>query len=120
MPSAPDHAPQDRNTTGDPVFNGIWTLCGTPSLTLPLFQAENGMPIGMQLVAPRGADAHYCVSPSGSGSNRVDYLAGSTSDVLLSSVSFGLLKTCRSEATSILIRNHQCGYEIILNCHEAK
>jgi Asp-tRNA(Asn)/Glu-tRNA(Gln) amidotransferase A subunit family amidase len=57
MPSAPDHAPQDRNTTGDPVFNGIWTLCGTPSLTLPLFQAENGMPIGMQLVAPRGADA---------------------------------------------------------------
>ncbi len=57
MPSAPDHAPKDRNTTGDPVFNGIWTLCGTPSLTLPLFQAENGMPIGMQLVAPRGADA---------------------------------------------------------------
>ena len=57
MPSAPDHAPQDRNTTGDPVFNGIWTLCGTPSLTLPLFQAENAMPIGMQLVAPRGADA---------------------------------------------------------------
>ena len=41
MPSAPDHAPRDRNTTGDPVFNGIWTLCGTPSLTLPLFQAEN-------------------------------------------------------------------------------
>ena len=57
MPSAPDHAPQDHNTTGDPVFNGIWTLCGTPSLTLPLFQAENAMPIGMQLVAPRGADA---------------------------------------------------------------
>ena len=57
MPSAPDHAPQDRNTTGDPVFNGIWTLCGTPSLTLPLFQAENDMPIGVQLVAPRGADA---------------------------------------------------------------
>ncbi len=56
MPAAPDHAPQ-RNTTGDPVFNGIWTLCGTPSLTLPLFQAENDMPIGMQLVAPRGADA---------------------------------------------------------------
>ena len=57
MPAAPDHAPQDRNITGDPVFNGIWTLCGTPSLTLPLFQAENDMPIGMQLVAPRGADA---------------------------------------------------------------
>ena len=57
MPAAPDHAPQDRNITGDPIFNGIWTLCGTPSLTLPLFQAENGMPIGMQLVAPRGADA---------------------------------------------------------------
>ncbi len=57
MPSAPDHAPQDHNITGDPVFNGIWTLCGTPSLTLPLFRAENDMPIGMQLVAPRGADA---------------------------------------------------------------
>jgi Asp-tRNA(Asn)/Glu-tRNA(Gln) amidotransferase A subunit family amidase len=57
MLSAPDHAPENRNTTGDPIFNGIWTLCGTPSLTLPLFQAKNGMPIGVQLVAPRGADA---------------------------------------------------------------
>lgn len=57
MPSAPDHAPRDRSTTGDPIFNGIWTLCGTPALTLPLFQAENQMPLGVQLVAPQGADA---------------------------------------------------------------
>lgn len=55
-PSAPGEAP-DIATTGDPVFCTIWTLCGTPSLNLPLFQGPNGLPLGAQLVGPRGDDA---------------------------------------------------------------
>ncbi len=44
-------------TTGDPVFNGLWTLCGSPAITLPLFSTEEGMPMGVQLVGRRGDDA---------------------------------------------------------------
>jgi Asp-tRNA(Asn)/Glu-tRNA(Gln) amidotransferase A subunit family amidase len=39
------------------LFNAIWTLCGTPVITLPVFEAENGLPMGIQLVGPRGGDA---------------------------------------------------------------
>lgn len=40
----------DSGITGDPVFCTIWTLCGLPSVTLPLLVGENGLPIGVQLV----------------------------------------------------------------------
>lgn len=56
-PAAPGPAPRDLSTTGDPVFNGLWTFCGTPSVTLPLLTAQNGLPMGVQLVGPRGEDA---------------------------------------------------------------
>ncbi|MDF1609828.1 amidase [Hoeflea sp. YIM 152468] len=56
-PAAPGSAPKGLESTGDPVFNGIWTLCGTPAITLPLFADEDGMPMGVQLVGPRGGDA---------------------------------------------------------------
>ncbi|MEX0923413.1 MAG: amidase [Rhodovibrionaceae bacterium] len=46
-----------RETTGDGIFNGLWTLCGTPAVTLPLFEAEDGLPMGLQLVGRRGDDA---------------------------------------------------------------
>jgi Asp-tRNA(Asn)/Glu-tRNA(Gln) amidotransferase A subunit family amidase len=39
------------------VFCSIWTYLGTPAVTLPLLQSENGMPLGVQLVARRGNDA---------------------------------------------------------------
>ena len=44
-------------TTGDAVFNGLWTLCGTPAITLPLFSADDGMPMGVQLIGRCGDDA---------------------------------------------------------------
>ena len=44
-------------TTGDPVFNGLWTLCGTPAITLPLCVDQQGMPLGVQLVGKRNNDA---------------------------------------------------------------
>ncbi len=56
-PAAPGPAPRGLQSTGSSVFNGIWTLCGTPAITLPLLQAENGLPMGVQLVGSRGDDA---------------------------------------------------------------
>lgn len=55
-PAAPGPAP-GRETTGDAIFNGLWTLCGTPAITLPVLQDEGGLPMGAQLVGPRGSDA---------------------------------------------------------------
>jgi Asp-tRNA(Asn)/Glu-tRNA(Gln) amidotransferase A subunit family amidase len=56
-PAAPGEAPRSLDSTGNPVFCTIWTYLGTPAVTLPLLQGENGMPIGVQLVARRGNDA---------------------------------------------------------------
>lgn len=56
-PAAPGPAPRDLTTTGNSIFNGVWTLCGLPAVTLPLLAASNGMPIGVQLVGARGNDA---------------------------------------------------------------
>jgi Asp-tRNA(Asn)/Glu-tRNA(Gln) amidotransferase A subunit family amidase len=55
-PAAPGEAPS-IDTTGNPVFNALWTLCGTPAVTLPLLQGPNGLPVGVQLVGRRGEDA---------------------------------------------------------------
>jgi len=35
----------------------LWTLCGMPSLSLPLLQSSDALPMGVQLVGPRGGDA---------------------------------------------------------------
>ncbi|PJF09038.1 amidase [Pseudorhodobacter sp. MZDSW-24AT] len=56
-PAALGPAPQGLASTGSPLFNGLWTLAGVPALTLPLFTAENGLPMGLQLVGRRGDDA---------------------------------------------------------------
>jgi Asp-tRNA(Asn)/Glu-tRNA(Gln) amidotransferase A subunit family amidase len=34
-----------------------WSLAGLPTVSLPLLTGENGLPIGVQLVGPRGHDA---------------------------------------------------------------
>jgi Asp-tRNA(Asn)/Glu-tRNA(Gln) amidotransferase A subunit family amidase len=56
-PSAAGTAPKGLESTGDPAFCTLWTLCGMPSLNLPLMRGENGLPIGVQLVGKRGDDA---------------------------------------------------------------
>ena len=56
-PAAPGEAPADLTQTGDPAFCSIWTLCGVPTITLPLLAGANGMPMGVQLVGPAGDDA---------------------------------------------------------------
>ncbi|MCY4220702.1 MAG: amidase [Thiotrichales bacterium] len=50
-PSAPGPAPAMLDTTGEATFNSAWTLAGNPAITLPLFRASDGLPIGGQLVA---------------------------------------------------------------------
>ena len=54
-PAALGPAPKDHNTTGNPVFCGLWTYLGVPAVTLPLLEAD-GMPMGVQLIGPRRDD----------------------------------------------------------------
>ncbi|MDA0675161.1 MAG: amidase [Proteobacteria bacterium] len=56
-PAAPGPAPHGLQSTGSPAFNGLWTFCGTPAVTVPLMQAANGLPMGVQLIGRPGDDA---------------------------------------------------------------
>ena len=46
-----------RETTGDATGQAPWTLCGVPSISIPIGFDADGLPLGLQLVAPAGADA---------------------------------------------------------------
>jgi Asp-tRNA(Asn)/Glu-tRNA(Gln) amidotransferase A subunit family amidase len=50
-------APKGLESTGDPAFCSTWTLVGVPTLSLPLMQGANGLPLGVQLVGARDGDA---------------------------------------------------------------
>jgi Asp-tRNA(Asn)/Glu-tRNA(Gln) amidotransferase A subunit family amidase len=54
--AAPGAAPAGLESTGSPVFNGLWTLCGVPALTLPLMASGDGLPLGVQLIGRRHED----------------------------------------------------------------
>ncbi len=56
-PATSGTAPQGLESTGSPAFCTLWTLCGLPAITLPLMQGADGLPLGVQLVGPRGGDA---------------------------------------------------------------
>jgi Asp-tRNA(Asn)/Glu-tRNA(Gln) amidotransferase A subunit family amidase len=56
-PAAAGTAPAGLDSTGDPAFCTLWTLCGMPALSVPLMQGANGLPLGVQLVGPRHGDA---------------------------------------------------------------
>ncbi len=56
-PSAAGAAPVGLDNTGDPVFCRIWTVLHTPTVNIPAGHAPNGMPVGLQVVGPVGADA---------------------------------------------------------------
>ncbi len=55
-PAATGTAPRGLDSTGDPAFCTLWTLCGMPALSVPLMQGSNGLPLGVQLVGPRHGD----------------------------------------------------------------
>ena len=56
-PATTGEAPAGLDSTGSPIFNSLWTYCGTPAITLPLMEGANGLPLGVQLVSRRGDDA---------------------------------------------------------------
>jgi Asp-tRNA(Asn)/Glu-tRNA(Gln) amidotransferase A subunit family amidase len=42
--------PPDPSTTGDPAFNAPWSLLMTPTVSLPIGRAPDGLPLAIQLV----------------------------------------------------------------------
>ena len=55
-PAAFGTAPAGLESTGDPAFCALWTLCGVPALSVPLMQGANDLPLGIQLVGARHRD----------------------------------------------------------------
>jgi aspartyl-tRNA(Asn)/glutamyl-tRNA(Gln) amidotransferase subunit A len=51
MPTTPNTAPGPE-TTGDARFNSPWSYAGWPAMTIPCGLADDGLPVGMQIVAP--------------------------------------------------------------------
>ncbi len=56
-PSAPGEAPVGLHTTGDAVFNRMWTLLHAPNVGIPCCFGPAGLPVGVTLVGKRLADA---------------------------------------------------------------
>jgi Asp-tRNA(Asn)/Glu-tRNA(Gln) amidotransferase A subunit family amidase len=56
-PAAPGEAPPGQAQTGSHIFNYLWTALHMPSVTLPGATGPNGLPVGVQLVAPAHHDA---------------------------------------------------------------
>ena len=55
-PPATGPAPEGIAATGNPIMNLPWTNAGVPALTVPAGRAENGLPLGLQIIAPFGQD----------------------------------------------------------------
>jgi len=55
-PSTAGEAPLGIKATGDPLFNRIWTLLRTPCVHLSSGLGPRGLPVGVTVAAPIGAD----------------------------------------------------------------
>ncbi len=56
-PSAPGEAPEGLHTTGNSIFNSMWTLLHVPCVNIPAGRGPRGLPVGVQVVGPRLSDA---------------------------------------------------------------
>jgi aspartyl-tRNA(Asn)/glutamyl-tRNA(Gln) amidotransferase subunit A len=56
MPTTPAPAPHGIESTGDASFLSPWSLVGFPAATVPCGLSPDGLPIGLQIVGPSGAD----------------------------------------------------------------
>jgi amidase len=55
--STPGEAPAGLAATGNAIFNRLWTLMHAACLHLPTGSGPAGLPLGVQLVDPRGREA---------------------------------------------------------------
>lgn len=70
--AAPGEAPATLASTGDSKFNRVWTLLGTPCLTIPLSRGPRGLPVSFQVIGRFGADEYVIAVAKG-----LEKLAGS-------------------------------------------
>jgi amidase len=49
-PAAPGEAPEGHESTGNAIFNCLWTELHLPALTIPVFKGPHGLPMGSQLI----------------------------------------------------------------------
>jgi Asp-tRNA(Asn)/Glu-tRNA(Gln) amidotransferase A subunit family amidase len=54
--SAPSEATRLEDGPGSGIMSMPWSLCGLPTVSLPLLHGSNGWPIGVQLIGAPGAD----------------------------------------------------------------
>ena len=55
-PSTVGEAPAGIQATGDPLFNRMWTLLHTPCVHLPSGLGPRGLPVGVTIAGPIGAE----------------------------------------------------------------
>lgn len=60
--SAPGEAPRGLGSTGDTVFNRLWTVLRLPAITLPSGTGPNGLPLGVSLVGRFEDDARLIIA----------------------------------------------------------
>lgn len=56
-PAAPDEAPEGLHSTGDSIFNGMWTLLHMPCIAIPVGRGKQSLPVGIEIIGPRYSDA---------------------------------------------------------------
>lgn len=56
VPGATGPAPQGIDATGNPAFQRIWTALGVPCLGFPAAWTPDGLPLGLQMIGPKGSD----------------------------------------------------------------
>jgi Asp-tRNA(Asn)/Glu-tRNA(Gln) amidotransferase A subunit family amidase len=55
--SSPGEAPRGFASTGESIFNRMWTALHVPCVSVPVFSGPAGLPMGAQVVGPFGQDA---------------------------------------------------------------
>jgi Asp-tRNA(Asn)/Glu-tRNA(Gln) amidotransferase A subunit family amidase len=55
-PSATGEAPAGHDSIGPVAFQQLWTLLYNPAISVPVFAGPRGLPMGAQVVGPRGHD----------------------------------------------------------------
>ena len=61
-PTTPTAPQADVTNTGNPLFQGPWTSCGLPTISIPSGLAASGLPLGIQLVAAPFSEARLLAS----------------------------------------------------------